>query len=343
MFYSDNVTGACQPVLDAIVCANQFEDMPYGNDKISQALNACFSSLFQTDVFVFPVGTGTVANCLALSALCPSYGSVLTHEHSHIYTTESSGPEFFCGGARMTPVSSENTKIGPSNLEQLLSRTMPARVHEVQPSVLNITQPTDFGTVYSLDELSQLSSVAREYGLKIQMDGARFANAVAHLGCEPADITWKAGVDSLVFGMTKNGTLDAEALIFFDPDLARKAAFLHKRAGQLFSKMRFQSAQLRAMLTNNLWLENARHANRMARKLAASLSTMQDCSIVHSVDANEVFVRWPNKIAGALKTRGFQNKTTEEGGYSVTRFVTSFATTEKQLSELFEIIRVNLP
>ena len=302
-----------------------------------------FSSLFQTDVFVFPVGTGTVANCLALSALCPSYGSVLTHAQSHIYTTESSGPEFFCGGARMTPISSGNTKIGSSDLEKMLSQTMPARVHEVQPSVLNITQPTDFGTVYSRDELSQLTSVASDYGLKVQMDGARFANAIAHLGCEPADITWKAGVDSLVFGMTKNGTLDAEALIFFDPDLARKAAFLHKRAGQLFSKMRFHSAQLRAMLTNDLWLVNARHANRMARKLAASLSTVQDCSIVHSVDANEVYVRWPNEIAEMLRARGFQNKTTGEGAYSVTRFVTSFATTEQKISEFSEIVSEGFP
>jgi threonine aldolase len=303
IFGSDNMLGASQQVLDAIVRANVGLAASYGADDWCAQATARIADVFECPVEVFYVSTGTVANSLALSALVPPWGSVLCHHQAHIVNDESSAPELFSGGARLSPIVDASGKLGPAALAQALA-TAPHPPHNVVPRALSLTQATECGLVYTPAEVSALAKLAHDNDLYVHMDGARFANAVASLGCSPAESTWRAGVDVLCLGASKNGALMAEAIVFFDPALAEDFAFRVKRAGQMAAKGRLFGAQFCGWLDNDHWLDLARHANGKARELSAALAAVPGVEVVWPVDANEVFVTMPTALATRLRAAG---------------------------------------
>lgn len=304
-FMSDNVTGAAPEILDAVVKANAGTAPSYGNDDWTRRLTQRLSDLFERDVAVFPVATGTAANALSLAALTPPWGSIYCHAEAHIHCDECGAPEMFTGGAKLVTLPGDHGKLTPDTLSAALDRVHKGVVHAVQPASLSLSQLTECGTAYSPAEVAALTAVARHHGLRVHMDGARFANAVSSLGCSPADITWRAGVDVLSFGATKNGALGAEAVVFFDRELSENFGYRRKRAAHLFSKMRFLSAQLEAYLDDGLWLRLAGHANRMAMRLADGLCNLPGAHLAHPVDGNELFVALPEPVIAGLEAAGF--------------------------------------
>lgn len=298
-FFSDNAAPACQSVLDALVAANQL-DTAYDGDAWSRSLDARFSDLFETEVRALWVATGTAANSLALAALCPPHGGVVCHRQAHIQNDECGAPEFYTHGAKLMLVEGEGAKLSPGQVTAALD-AVNRGVHWVQPHAVSITNATEYGEVYTPEQVAALGAICRDRDLGFHMDGARFANAVAHLGCSPADLTWRAGVDILSFGFTKNGGMGAEALIFFKPDLAEASLYRRKRAGHLLSKGRYLAAQILAMLDDDVWLANARAANAGARLLAEAAGNR----LVHPVEANEVFLRVDAGQAASLRALGF--------------------------------------
>lgn len=304
-FMSDNVSGAAPEILDAVIAANAGTAPSYGADAITARLEQRFADLFGRKVAVFPVATGTAANALALAQFTPPWGSIYCHREAHIQADECGAPEMFSAGAKLVGLDGTHGKLTADTLSAALARSHQGFVHAVQPAALSLTQATEAGTVYRPDEVAALAEIARRRGLAVHMDGARFANAVAHLGCDPADVTWRAGVDVLSFGATKNGALGAEAVIFFDPDKAADFAYRRKRGAHLFSKMRFLSAQLDAYLTDGLWLRLAAHANAMAASLAAGLAALPGVVLAHPVEANELFVTLPEPVIQGLEAAGF--------------------------------------
>src|SRR5580698_4179595 len=291
--------------MSAINAANVGSVPSYGGDDITQALQAVAGKVFGTDVVIFPVTTGTAANALALSQVVPPYGAVYCHDTAHIVTDECGAPEFFTGGAKTMGLPAADGKITPQQVAGAIAHAEDMGVHHVKPGALSLSQATEWGTVYQPDEVSALAALARQHGLPVHMDGARFANAVVHLGCSPAEATWKSGVDVLSLGATKNGALCAEAVVFFDPARARDFERRRKQTGHLWSKLRFVSAQLLAYFANGLWLDNARHANAMASALAHGLREIRGVSLLQPVDANEVFVALPEATVAALEKQGF--------------------------------------
>jgi threonine aldolase len=304
-FCSDNVAGVSPEILAALSAANHGSAASYGDDEITARLTRRVADLFEHEVTVFPVISGTAANALALASLVPPWGQVYCHEQAHIATHECGALEFYAGGARIAGIAAPHGKIGAAQLAALLPGGK-GLVYAMQPSAVSLTQATEAGTVYRPDEVAAIGEVAREHGLALHMDGARFANAVAHLGASPAELTWKAGVDALSFGATKNGAMGAEALIFFDAERATQCAFRRMRGGHLVSKMRFLSAQLEAYLTDDLWLRNARHANAMAQRLAEGLAEVPGIRLRNPVGANEVFPELPEPMIARLEAAGFQ-------------------------------------
>lgn len=298
-FYSDNTAIVCPQVMEAIARANRV-DHAYDGDAFSQSLDARFSALFERDVAVIWTSTGTAANALALALLCPPYGGILTHEEAHIVVDECGAVEHATGGARLLSCAGEGAKLSPDSLAARIGG-LGTGVHHTRPHAVSVTNVTEYGLVYSPDELAGIGGFCRERGLGLHLDGARFANAVAALGCKPADLSWRAGVDALSFGFTKNGAMNAEAVILFDPARADEAKRRRKRAGHLLSKGRFVAAQLHAMLEDDLWLENARAANAAARPLAVAAGAR----LVHPVEANEIFLRLTAAEAAALRAQGF--------------------------------------
>ncbi|KAB7740702.1 low specificity L-threonine aldolase [Parvibaculum sedimenti] len=342
IFTSDNAFGVAPEILDAIARANMGAVPSYGEDEITKRLQGRFAEIFEHEVAVFPVATGTAANALALATLTPPYGAVLCHEHAHVHVDECGAPEMFTGGAKLVGVSGAAAKLDPQALEAALA-TMPAgNVHNVQPTTLTVTQSTESGTVYTLGELRRLTGIAEGRGLAVHMDGARFANALVSLGCSPAEMTWKAGIDVLSFGATKNGALAAEAVVFFDPARAVDFAFRRKRAGHLFSKMRFVSAQLEAYLDDDLWLRNAAHANALAKRLADGLALVNSARLQAPVDANELFVRLPRGTLKRLREAGagFHPWPMEgdDAENRTIRLVTSFATRGEDVDRLLQVV-----
>ena len=321
-FASDNVTGVAPEILAALEAANRGAATPYGNDAVTQRLEQRFAEVFEHEVAVFPLATGTAANALALACFAPPWGAIYCHEEAHIATDECGAPEFYTGGAKLVTCPGTNGKLTPQAVEPLI--TGAGVVHNVQPAVLSITQETEAGTVYRADEIAALSGLARQHGLALHMDGARFANAVVGLDCAPAAITWRAGVDVLSFGATKNGALACEAVVFFDPAKAASFGFRRKRAGHLISKLRFLSAQLEAYLANGLWLRNARHANAMATRLGSGLACLPETQLLHPIEGNEVFVALPEAVIAALSAAGFGFY--RWGDAPVLRLVTAFDT-----------------
>ncbi len=324
-FASDNITGAAPEILDAIQAANDGALMPYGNDDVTRAAEAKVAQVFETEAEVFFVATGTAANALAISAATPPWGVIFCHAGAHLNDTEGGAPEFFSGGAKLIPLDGENGKITAAALEAAIAGAYVGNVHHAQPAAVSITQATEAGTLYNVDEVAAISAVCRDHDLKLHMDGARFSNAVAALGCSAAEVTWKAGIDVLSFGATKNGALTAEAVVLFDKVLARDFGYRRKRAGHLFSKMRLLAVQWDTYVTDDLWLRNAAHANAMATRMADGLAAIDGVALTRPVEANIVFPRLTAAMIEGLKADGFQFY--ERGGENVVRLVCSFATT----------------
>ena len=298
-FFSDNAAAACPAVLDALAEANRL-DTAYDSDEWSRRLDGAFSALFQTEVRALWVGTGTAANCIGLATLCPPYGGIICHRDAHIENDESGAPGFYTHGAKLILVDGAGAKVTVEAAAEARARIR-ADVHQVQPKAVSITNATEYGLAYSPEETAALGEFARSHGLGLHLDGARFANAVIATGATPADLSWRAGVDAMSFGFTKNGGMNAEALIFFRTELADEALVLRKRAGHLLSKGRYLAAQILAMLEGDVWLDNARAANAAAKVLAAACGAR----LVHPVQANELFVRMTPVEAAALRAQGF--------------------------------------
>ncbi|WP_448662282.1 threonine aldolase family protein [Sphingomonas sp. CJ20] len=298
-FFSDNAAPVCRQVLSAMADVNEL-DTAYDGDRWSKSLDAQFSALFECPVRALWVPSGTAANALALAALCPPYGGVVCHRDAHIQNDECGAPEFYTHGAKLMLAEGTGAKLTPDGIAAVID-AIANDVHRVQPHAISITNATEYGLVYAPDDVAAIGALARARGLGLHMDGARFANAVAHLGCHPADVTWRAGVDVLSFGFVKNGAMSAEALVFFDTDLAEATLMRRKRAGLLLSKGRYLAAQLLAMLADDVWLANARAANAAAQALAQAAGDR----LVHPVQANELFLKASPEDAARLRAAGF--------------------------------------
>jgi threonine aldolase len=336
-FGSDNVTPAAPEIIAAIAAANSGSLHSYGDDPFTGRLQDVASSVFGTDLAIYPVTTGTAANALALATLVPPFGAIYGHETAHVVTDECGAPEFYTGGAKVIGLPTSDGKLTPTQLEAPLQFARDMGVHHVRPAALSLTQSTEWGTVYTPAEVKALADAAHEHGLAVHMDGSRLANAIAHLGCSPAEVTWQTGVDVLCLGATKNGAMAAEAVVFFDRARAAEFELRRKRGGHLWSKMRFLSAQLIAYLENDLWLRNAGHANAMAARLGAGLTELPGVRLVQKAQANELFVEMPERLIVALLADGFEfYRWAAPAGVtgSVVRLVTSFCTTEQDVDAL---------
>lgn len=298
-FRSDNVGGVAPELLESIVAASRGTAAPYGDDDWTRRMVRRFSEVFERPVHVFPVATGTGANSVALAALANPYGAIYCHETAHINVYECGAPEFFTG-AKLVGLPGRDFRLEPAALDDALSLAGRGNPTRVQPFALNLTQPTDFGTLYTVEEVAALTAVAQRHGLRVHMDGARFANAIAALGCTPAEMTWRAGVDVLSLGATKNGAVNAEAVVVFDEALAASIPWRMKRGGQVLSKARFVSAQLERYLADDRWLERARRANELAAGLARRLTAIAGVVLVAPVQVNMLFLRMPDAAVAAL-------------------------------------------
>jgi threonine aldolase len=332
-FYSDNTAPAAPEVMAAIGQANHGMARAYGADEWSSRLDAAFGRYFERAVRVFPVATGTAANALALATLVPAYGEVFASAHSHVVHDECGAVELQTGGARITRLPAPQGILAAATLAQWLADN-PVSVHSVQPAALTITQATECGTVYELAQVAALAQVCRHNRLALHMDGARFANALATLGCAPADATWKAGVDVLSFGATKNGALGAEAVVFFDPEGARDFELRRKRSAHLFSKMRYLSAQLLGCVEGSFFSEGAARANGLAARIGRAAGPR----LLYPVQANAVFVSCPPGGKDALRARGFGFYDWGAPRDEAARFVVSWNQPEGDVTALCEAL-----
>jgi threonine aldolase len=298
-FFSDNAAPAHPTVIEAMARAAAL-DTAYDGDALTASLNAAFSDLFETDCAAMWVSSGTAANALALATLCPPFRGILCHEAAHIQADEAGAPEFFTQGAKLLLAKGRGAKLTPADITARLDE-IPNDIHRVQPAAISITNATEYGQAYTPDEVAAIGEVALARGLRLHMDGARFANAVVHSGASPADLSWRGGVDILSFGFVKNGGLSAEVLVFFDTSLAAEALIRQKRAGHLLSKGRYLAAQILALLKDDLWLSNAAAANAGAQILARVLGDR----LIHPVEANEVFASVTAEEAASLRAAGF--------------------------------------
>jgi threonine aldolase len=342
-FGSDNATGIAPAIMEALAAANTGGVHGYGADALTERMEQRFCDLFETKVRVMPVGTGSIANGLSLATVTPPWGEIFCHEGAHINVDEANGPEFFTGGAKLHLMPGDNAKITPDALRAAANRYPRADVHNPLASTVSITQATEAGTLYSVDEVKAIGAVAKEEGLAFHMDGARFANAVAALDCAPADLTWRAGVDVLSFGATKNGCLAVEAIVLFNPspERADRLNHLHKRAGQLYSKMRFFSAQLDAYIQDGNWLAWATNANRQAKRLADGLEDLKGVALQYPVEGNEVFTRLPRKAYDAVIAAGIGSYPlhSEKDGIGSVRFVCAFNTDAADVDRLVAAVK----
>lgn len=330
-FFSDNAAAVCPEVMAAIAGADRL-DTAYDGDALSQRLSAAFSDVFERDVAALWVATGTAANCLALAEFCQPHQAVICHRDAHIHNDEGGAPGFYLHGAKLMLVDGPGALVTPAALDEIL-RSIRDDVHQVQPAALSITNASEYGRVLTPASTAQLGASCRERKLGFHVDGARFANAVARLGCSPADLTWRAGVDVLSFGFVKNGGMSAEALIFFDPARAAATLYRRKRAGHLLSKGRYLAAQLLAMLKDELWLRNARAANEAADRIAAAAGPRR---LVVPVEANEVFLRVTAQEAQTLRGDGFDFY---DWGADEARLVTSWDSDPTHVEALCTALR----
>jgi threonine aldolase len=330
-FASDNTAGVCPEAWEAMARANHDYAPSYGNDVWTERASNLLRGLFEApEAEVFFVFNGTAANSLALASCCQSYHSVICHEHAHIVDDECGAPEFFSNGTKLLGAPGEHGKIGPAAIAELASKR--TDIHYPKPRVVSLTQSTELGTVYSLSELKAIQEITYRFGLVTQMDGARFANAVASLGVAQKSVTWQAGIDVLCFGGTKLGMASCEAVIFFNRELAREFDYRCKQAGQLASKMRLLSSGWVGLLENGAWLKHAQHANRCANQLAARLKKEAGLAAAHPVEANAVFVALPDPLIKGLRDRGWVIYTFIGG--NVARLMCSWQTTEADIDAL---------
>jgi threonine aldolase len=329
-FASDNYAPICPEAMEAMQAVNQGYANSYGNDPWTARACDLLREFFATDCQVFFVFNGTAANSLALASLCQSYHSIICHELAHIETDECGAPEFFSNGTKILLTTGNNGKVDPIQVEHMVTRR--SDIHYPKPKVLSLTQATELGTVYTPDELKTLHACARQHNLRLHMDGARFANALASLNIAPAEITWKAGIDVLTFGGTKCGMSVGEAVVFFNKQLAEEFDYRCKQSGQLASKMRYLSAPWIGLLKTGALLDHARHANNMAKQLADKLCRISGIEIVYPVEGNAVFVRMPEKILDGLKEKGWYFYTFIGSGEA--RLMTNWSTSEKDIDWL---------
>jgi threonine aldolase len=342
-FASDNAAGVAPEILAAIAGANGGAALAYGRDAWTQRVERRFAELFEHEVAVFLVATGTAANALALAHLTPPWGAVLCHAESHIATDECGAPEFFGGGLKLVGLAGDAGRIAPATLQHALEHGQWGGPHHVSATVLSLSQATEAGTIYRPAEIARLAEIAHGHGLTVHVDGARFGNALARMNASPAEATWKAGVDALSFGATKGGALAAEAVVFFDPARGADMQSRRKRGGHLISKHRFVAAQMEAYLAGGRWLALARHANDMADRLAAGLARA-GLGPVWPVEANEVFVALPSPIDARLKAAGASYYPWTSDGVldgvapdaTLVRLVTSFATRAEEVDRFVQ-------
>ena len=345
-FASDNVYGVHPQILTALSEANAGTAPSYAGDDYSKKSEERLSGIFEKQVRVFLVTTGTAANGLALSALTPPFGAVICHGEAHIHCDECASPEFFTGGAKLMGLHGPAGKLTPAMIEKTLKGFIRGE-HDPKPAVVSLTNATELGTVYPPAEVKAVSDLIKPRGMKLHMDGARFANALVGLGVAPAELTWKAGLDALTFGATKNGAMMLEAVVFFDTKLADDFAYRRMRGGQLVSKSRYLGAQMLAYLKNDLWLENARTANGLAQKLAEGLRQFNHIRIPTPVQANEVFAIIPRALNDKLLASGakFYDWMPDSLGTGISedeifvRFVLSFATPADDIHALLQLIK----
>ena len=345
-FASDNTAGMAPEIMAALTVANDGVVLGYGNDDQTRRVEQRIGEIFERQVAVFLVPTGTAANALALAHVSPPWGAVFAHAEAHIVTDECGAPEFFGGGLKLIGLPGAGCKLSPQTLASELAPYAGHAPHQVIPAALSFAQATEAGTIYRPDEIAALAGIAHGRGMKVHMDGARFANALVRMNASPAEVTWKSGVDVLSFGATKGGALAAEAVVFFDPGLAEHMGERRKRAGHLLSKHRFLSAQFEAFLANDCWLRLARHANAMADRLAAGLAAAGRAP-VWPVEANLVFVTIPKAVEARLKAAGaryyVRHSASLPKGVIMTdddvliRLVASFATSEAEVDRFIEL------
>jgi threonine aldolase len=328
-FLSDNTASVSPEIMQAMMDANHGQATAYDGDAASQRLHDVFSDFFERPVRAYAVTSGTAANVIALSVLCPPWGTIICHEEAHIERDECGAPEFFTAGAKLTLAKGDHAKIAPATFADALS-IYQSMVHMVQPKVLSLTQATEQGCVYTVAEVTALSAAAKARGMSVQMDGARFANALVTLGCAPADITWRAGVDVLSFGAIKNGGMNAEAVIFFDPAMTADFDYRRKRGGHLACKGRFLAAQLLAYVETGVWERNARYANLQAARIAAAAASL----LLYPVEANEIFLTLGDARIGALRGQGFEFYDWGAANSGHARFVVSWDQPEAEVSAL---------
>jgi threonine aldolase len=340
-FRSDNVATVSPEILHALEAVNRGPAASYGDDDYSRILNRTFSELFETAVTVFPVATGTAANALGLASCARPYGGIFCHEQAHIHTAEGGATEAFTGGAKLIPLPGEQFRLTPDSLRRAVSLTQRGIRNKPQPDAVSVTQASEYGTVYRLEEIAALGDIARSAEIKFHMDGARFANALARLGCTPADMTWRCGIDILSFGATKNGAMNTEAIVVFDASLVDPLSYRLRRAGQTWSKMRFAAAQLIAYVKDGLYLRLATRANALAGRLADALTVLPGVTLLAPVEANLLFVSMPPAMIEALLAAGIGVGRRSE---TVIRLVTRFDGQEEDIDRLIEIAqRAALP
>ena len=348
-FASDNAVGASASILAAIGRANDGALSSYGADPFTRDAEAALTAWFERDLAVFFVATGTAANALAIGALTPPWGAALCHAHSHLANDECGAPEFFAGGAKLLRVEGDAGKTTAGAVADAMIRAAPERVRQSPPACLSVSQATEAGTLYTLDELRSLTHEARKHGLTMHMDGARFANALVTLGCAPADMTWRAGIDVLSLGASKNGALACEAVVFFDRQRANGFAHQRKRGGHTWSKGRFLGAQMLAWLADDHWRALALHANTQAARLAEGLAGIQGVSLPWPCEINEVFAILPRTVRDALRVAGatfydwdFETLLASQrpnAEQAFVRLITSFATEPADIDRFLDLAR----
>ena len=335
-FRSDNVATIAPEILRALDAANHGLAASYGDDEYSALLNRKFSDLFETEVTVFPVSTGTAANALSLATCARPYGGIYCHEEAHINTAEGGATEAFSGGAKLIALPGANGKLEPSTLAGALRQAERGVRNRPQPDAVSITQASEYGTVYALEEIAAIGALAHDAGIRFHMDGARFANALVTLGCSASEMTWRSGVDILSFGATKNGAMGAEAIVVFNQELVEPLSYRLRRAGQTWSKMRFPAAQLIAYVENGLFLRLAAHANELASQLGRELAAMPGMRLIAPVEANLVFVAMPEPAIEALAAAGVRFARRRGG---VIRLVTRFDGTPAEVDQFIALVR----
>ncbi len=337
---SDNVAGASPEIIVALGRVNAGTASPYGNDDETRRLERMLEAVFEHSCEVLPVASGTAANALSLAAMAHAHEAIACTDCAHVTTSECGAPEFYTGGAKLVPVRTAGGRMDPADLRSVIEDARGHGVHQSQIAGVTLTQATEWGTVYAPDQVRAISAVARDYGLPVHMDGARFANALLTLGVSPAEATWRAGVDVLSFGATKNGALAAEAIVVFSSPLARTLGARRKQSGQLWSKARFLSAQLVAYLEDDLWLRNAAAANEAARRIGDGLGAIDGVSLLHPIEANEIFARMPHRLADRLEAEGIGfYRWSSDAEAVVIRMVASFATTAADADAVLTVAR----